>query len=77
MIGHALVNGANQMRAVVIELKCEVALGICLGASGFFHALAQLDEHDVIARGGLLGCAVGDGAGESLSRSRGDEREKC
>ncbi len=49
MVGHALMNGANQVRARVREVEAEVTAGIGLGAGRFFHALRQFDQDDFIA----------------------------
>ena len=78
--GHAvirdfLVDDADQMRALrVVELETEVAFGVGLGASGFFHALAQAEQDDFVARGGLADGDVLDRAGQGLGGGEGRAR---
>ncbi len=38
MVGHALMHGADEVRAHVIEGELEVSLGVRFRACGFFHA---------------------------------------
>src|SRR5215470_7302377 len=74
------MNGANEMRALIVVGELEIALGVGLGARGFFHAVAQLDEDDFVAGRGLVGGLVGDRAGQVLGGSeRGEEQyeEEC
>jgi len=76
MVGNALMDGADQVRRLrVVELETELALGIGLGAAGFFHPLTQLEQDDLVSGGGLASSGVLDGAGESLSRGEGGEEE--
>ena len=63
VIGHALVNSANQVRAGVRQVEAEVAAGVGLGAGRFFHALGQFDQDDFIAGGGLAGGSIVERAG--------------
>lgn len=58
VVGHALVDSANQVRTRVREFEAEVAAGVALGACGFFHSLAKFDQDNVIAGGGLAGGSV-------------------
>ena len=67
MVGHPLMNGADQMGAAgVFQLEAEVSLGIRLRAAGFLHALAEAEENDVVASRRLIGCAVLDVSSKSL-----------
>ena len=49
-----------------VEFETEIAFGVGLGASSFFHALAQAEQDDFVARSGLAGGGVLYGAGQSL-----------
>ena len=72
MVSDFLMNGADQVRTLgVVELEAEIAFGVGLGASGFFHALAQAEQDNLISSGGLVGRAVLDIAGEDF----GDDEE--
>jgi hypothetical protein len=51
-------------------LKLNLPLGVGLGAAGFFHALAELEEDDLVAGRGLAGGGVLHRAGEGLERRR-------
>ena len=42
VVGHALVNGANQVWTVVRKVEAEAAAGVALGAGGFLHPLAPV-----------------------------------
>ena len=67
MVGDVLMDGANQVRGLrVVELEAELAFGVGLGAAGFFHALAELEDDDFVAGGGLAGGGVFYRAGEGL-----------
>ena len=71
VIGDFLVDYADEMWALGVEFEREIALGIGLGASGFFHALTEAEEDDVVSGGGLAGAGVFDGAGQSLGGGEG------
>lgn len=76
MIGDSLMDGAHEVRALSIEFEGEVAFGVGLGASGFLHALAELEQDDFVARAGLAGGAVFHRAGEGLGGSGcGEEKD--
>ena len=69
MISDALVNDANQVgTAGIVEFEAELALRIRLGTAAFFHALAEFEQDDVIACGGLVGGSIFYRAGEVLRR---------
>ena len=59
----------------VVEIEAEVALGVGLGAGGFFHAIAELDENDFIARGRLAGGAILHRPGESFGGGKRAQSE--
>src|SRR2546430_15560636 len=63
------------MRAAVIKFETELPLCVCLGTPGFLHALAELDEHNIVPAGCLLCRAVGDGACQGLSGSASRPKE--
>ena len=76
VVGDFLMNGADQVRALrVVELEAEIAFGVGFGASGFFHALAEAEEDDVVAGGGLVGGGIFYGAGEGLGGGESGEEE--
>jgi len=78
MVGDSLVNGADQVRGLrVVEFQSEVALGVGLGARGFFHALGEAEQNYIVASGGFSGGGVLDGAGEGLGGGEGAEEEGC
>ena len=77
VIGDALVNGADQVGALgVVEFEGEIAFGVGLGAAGFFHALTQTQQDDLVARGGLAGGGVFHGAGQGLGGGEGSEEDR-
>src|SRR5207245_764176 len=77
VVSHALMNGAHQVRAAgVVELEAEVAFGVSLGAASLFHALGKAEQHDIVARGGLVRSAVLDPAGEGFRRDQGGEKQE-
>ena len=55
VIGDFLMDDADEVRALGIELETEIAFGVGLGAAGFFHALAEAEQDDFVAGGGLAG----------------------
>ena len=64
VIGDVLMNGANQVRGVgILEFETELAFGIGLGTTGFFHTLAQLKYDNLISHRGFAGSGVLHGAG--------------
>jgi hypothetical protein len=71
------MNGADQVRRfVVVQLETELALGVGLGAAGFVHTLAELEQDDFVSGGGLASGSVLDCTGESLSGGKGgDEKD--
>ena len=76
VIGDFLMDYANQMRALsIVEFEAEMAFGVGLGAAGFFHALAEAEQDDVVAGGGLAGGGVLDGAGQGLGGGEGGQEE--
>ena len=75
VIGDFLMDDADEVWALGIELEAEVALRIGLGASGFFHALTEAEEDDVVSGSGLAGGGVLYGAGEGLGGGEGGEEE--
>jgi hypothetical protein len=51
--------GANQVRGLcVIKFETELAPGVGFGAAGFFHALAEFKEDDIVSSGRLAGGGV-------------------
>ena len=77
MIGDFLVDDANQVRALLLELEGEVAFGVGLGATGFFHSVAEGDEDHFVSGAGLAGGGVLYDSGEGLSRGcRGQEQDE-
>ena len=54
MVGHALMDGANQVRARVGKFEAEAGPGVSLGARGFFHPLASLMRMTSSPAAGLL-----------------------
>ena len=70
MIGHTLVDSANQVRAAhIVVRELEIAFGIGFGARRFFHAVRQLDQNDFIAGSGLVGGLIRNRACQGLRRS--------
>jgi len=70
VVGHTLVNGANQVWACVGEFEAEVTADIGLGAGGLLHPLRQFDQHHVIPGGRLAIGSVLERACQSLSKGR-------
>ena len=56
---------------VILKLNFPLAVGF--GGAAYVHAVGEVDEEDFVACGGLVGGAVGDGAGEGgiLREARG------
>src|SRR5208283_4483042 len=72
MIGNSLMDGADEVRTGSAgEFEAEFSAAVGLGVGGDIHAVGEVDENDLIARGGFAGGAVGYGAGESLGGGRG------
>jgi hypothetical protein len=63
------------MRARIRNLEAEVAAGVSLGARGFLHPLAQLDENYVISSGGLSGGPVLKRAAQGLRPRDGRKQD--
>jgi len=63
MIGNSLMDGADQVRAGDGDFETELSLAVGFGGAAYVHAIGEVDEDDFIAGGGLVGGAVGDGAG--------------
>ncbi len=76
MISDFLVDYADQMGSLGVEFEGEIAFGVGLGAAGFFHALAEAEEDDFVACGGLVGGGVFYGAGQGLGGGEGGEQEE-
>jgi hypothetical protein len=67
MISDALMNGADEVWCGGSgELEAEFSGAVGLGGSGHVHAGGEVDEQDFVSGSGLVGGAVGDGAGEGL-----------
>jgi len=66
MVSHAMVDGANQVRAGVRQREREVTAGINSGMRYLFHPLPHADQCYTISRGRLAGGAVGDLTSEGL-----------
>ena len=75
VIGDVLVDDADEVRSLSVEFEGEIAFGVGLGAPGFFHALAEAEEDDFVAGGGLAGGGVFHGAGQGLGGGEGGEKE--
>ena len=77
MIGDALVDGADEMRAAAVgQLETEFAAAVGSRFPGFFHAVGKTEQDDLIAGGGFASGAIGDGAGEGLSGGRRCQRKQ-
>ena len=64
MVGHVLMNGADQVRPATIgQLETEFAGAVRLGLGSHLHAIGQIDQDHFIARRGLASRAIGDRAG--------------
>jgi hypothetical protein len=67
VVGDFLMDDADEMGTVgAVELESEIAFGVGLGAAGFFHALAEAEQDDFVAGGGLAGGGVLHAAGQGL-----------
>ena len=67
MVSHALVDGANQVRAGVRQAETEVTTGIDSGMGNFFHPLPERDQDYAVSCCRLTRGAVGDPTREGLS----------
>lgn len=76
MIGDALVDGTNQVRAGVRQAETEVTAGIGSGTGHFFHPLPERDQHHAVSGGRLTGGAIVNLSGEGLSAEECGECEK-
>ena len=76
VVSDVLMNGADEMWSLrVFELEAEVSVGVGLGAAAFFHALAKLEQDDIVAGGGFARGGVFYRAGESLGGGEGCEKD--
>ena len=76
VIGDFLMDDADEVRALAVKFETEVAFGVGLGASGFFHALTEAEENDLVTGGRLARGGVFDRAGEGLGGGQvGEEQE--
>ena len=79
MISDVLMNRAHQVgRLCVGDFETKLALGICLCASRFFHALPELEQNDFVPGRWFASRRILHYASESLSASdRTEEEDKC
>ncbi|MGH9551921.1 MAG: hypothetical protein ACRD3W_21225, partial [Terriglobales bacterium] len=70
MVGDALVEGLNQMRAGVRQLETEVTAGIGLTIGNFLHPLPQRDQRYAVSGGRFTRGAVAYLASKGLSEER-------
>jgi hypothetical protein len=75
VIGDFLVDNADEMGTLCVELEAEFAFCVGFGAAGFFHALTEAEQDDFVACGGFAGGGVLNGAGQGLGGSEGREQE--
>ena len=76
VIGDFLMNHADQVRALGVELETEITFGVGSGAAGFFHALTEAEQDHFVAGGGLAGGGVLHRAGQGLGGGEGGEKDE-
>jgi len=68
------MDSADEMRAGHGDFEAEVSLAVGFGGAAYVHAIGEVDEEDFVACSGLVGGAVGDGAGEVESCAKQEAR---
>src|SRR5580658_6115655 len=79
VIGNVLMNGAHEMWSLrVFQFETEFTPGVSLGTASFLHALAQLQQDNLISSRRFAGRGISYRAGESLrGADRAEEEDKC
>ncbi len=70
------MNGANQVRAGIGQLKAEVATGVAAGMGDLLHTLVQTDQQHAVSGSRFASRAVVEPAREGLSGKQRVGEEK-